>query len=497
MAEKKNDIVKTENALVKDLAEVKWLNNPVIYSQVAGNFTLSQQKIMVGVLMQLQDRINESIEQKRNSGSFGPLFDLANKDEGDTLEMFVDPRSIGVTPDHYGDLEEAINFLGRQTMKYPVFDSKGRVKKYVVASLFSRIEMPPGNIRRTGKVRMVMLKENLNDFFDPTHGYVTHVARITQICTKKRTPRIYIYLSRYRDIGHKAVPYKDLCEFLGLTDEYYAEGKNLRDIDGKKEYYDEKSKKWKPYCNPFDKFSKVKAQVLNPSQKEMDELCEKGEIDFQFEFEPVYEYDRKKGNPSAIIFTINKGPLGKYRDQILKRSGNERKVIGYLLKHCPDLKSTDIVPIVKCVEPEKWEAFSNFVYKEIFAKVEKTQPDDVAAYILIMMRGWATEVEKKDVQTNATEPQKSKYVIETQEEKNERIWKSFLLHYKGKGRDVLARMRYVGITPQKQIVLGCTTDDADAFDSIIATMGIEEKRELVKTWSKHTGVRITGMTYNC
>lgn len=463
MAEKKNDIVKTDNALVKELAEVKWLNNPVIYSQVAGNFTLSQQKIMVGVLMQLQDRINESIEQKRNSGSFGPLFDLANKDEGETLEMFVDPRAIGVTPDHYGDLEEAVNFLGRQVMKYPVFDSKGRVKKYVVASLFPIINMPAGNIRRTGKVRIVMLKETLNDFFDPTHGYVTHVARIAQICTKKRTPRIYIYLSRYRDIGHKAVPYSDLCEFLGLTDEYYAEGKTLREVEGKKEYYDEKSKKWKPYCNPFDKFSKVKAQVLNPSQQEMDELCERGEIDFQFEFEPVYEYDRKKGNPSAIIFTINKGPLGKYRDQILKRSGNERKVIGYLLKHCPDLKSTDIVPIIKSVIPEQWEAFSTFIYKEVFARVEKVQPDDVAAYILTMMRNWQPAQPKTPVkeQIVLTIP---KQTAEVYEQRYIGEWNEVVAAYDGEGKDALVQGMPLGVNELGMLVVKFPQEVFDRVD---------------------------------
>ena len=485
MVKQNKDIVKNDNALVKDLAEVKWLNNPVIYSQVAGNFTLSQQKIMVGVLMQLQDRINESIERKRNSGSFGPLFDLANKDEGETLEMFIDPRSIGVTPDHYSDLEEAMNFLSRQTIKYPVFDSKGKVKKYVMASLFPRIDMPSGNIRRTGKVRILMLKENLNDFFDPTHGYVTHVARIAQICTKKRTPRIYIYLSRYRDIGHKAVPYKDLCEFLGLTDEYYAEGKMLRELDGKKEYYDVKKKEWKPYCNPFDKFSKVKSQVLLPSQKEMDDLCEKGEIDFQFEFDPVYDFNRKKGNPSAIIFTINKGPLGIFRDQILKRSNNERKVIGYLLKHCGDLKTADIVPIIKGVAPEKWDAFATYIYKEVFAKVEKSQPDDVAAYVVALMKNWVAESAKVEKKAQPTQD-----VWAASDTPGAKEWQTFLATYKGNFTDKLRAMTFLGIEGNL-ICFGCTREARDELEGLFCEENRQEAEYLMTTLARCFGRRVS------
>ena len=61
-----------------------------------------------------------------------------------------------------------------------------------------------------------MLTKNLSDVFDMSKGYVNHIATIAQICSKKRTPRIYIYLQRWKNYGSKTVNFLEFKEYLGL-----------------------------------------------------------------------------------------------------------------------------------------------------------------------------------------------------------------------------------------------------------------------------------------
>lgn len=373
-------LLESTNVIFSDLREAKWLYNPVVYSQISGDFTLLQQRILIGIVEKFQQRIIDSVSEAEKSRPFPDIFDYSELMKRDTLDLTFSAADLGVSPDHYADLETAARTLSKITMKYPVFDSHGRIKKYVFASLFPLIELPKSEseIRRTGHLRVVMLTENIRDIFTMQHGYVTHLSHVARICDKKRTPRLYIYLSRYRDIGHKKVPYSDLVEFLGLTDEYFKQTN-----DGK---------------NPYNSWSNVRIMVLEPVKKEMDKLMERGEIDFSFEFSPVYPQGKSRGKPTDVEFVIKKGKLALLRDANNHRISAERNFIDKYINWCPDLSAYALRTFMSDMDDKQLKAFLYFAYKDMRRIVERKQPDDVAAYVMGVLRKWKRDYVTREAQ---------------------------------------------------------------------------------------------------
>ena len=65
--------------------------------------------------------------------------------------------------------------------------------------------------------------------------------------------------------------------------------------------------------------------VLDPVKKEMDKLMERGEIDFSFEYSPVYPAGKKRGAPDEVEFVIKKGQLALLREANNHRASSEIK----------------------------------------------------------------------------------------------------------------------------------------------------------------------------
>lgn len=257
MAKKNKDdkmqaLIKSDNAIIRELRDQKWIYNPKVFAQVAGDFSLMHQRVLLGVLEKLQDRIAYSAsEHQKNQQLWLPLF---SPDEMNTsVDFEIDPRDIGVTPGHYPELAQALSDLIGLKMGWP--KRKGNKTVYQFVSFFSRLEMPMTESGwRTGKIRVKMDKENVNDFLSMERGYTDHIAKIAQFSKKQRTPRLYIYLSTFKYKKRDEVEYPELCEFLGIDDESYVESHKAENPNVK------------PTDNPFHKFSKVKKLILDPSK---------------------------------------------------------------------------------------------------------------------------------------------------------------------------------------------------------------------------------------
>ena len=275
MAKKNKDdkmqaLIKSDNAIIRELRDQKWIYNPKVFAQVAGDFSLMHQRVLLGVLEKLQDRIAYSAsEHQKNQQLWLPLF---SPDEMNTsVDFEIDPRDIGVTPGHYPELAQALSDLIGLKMGWP--KRKGNKTVYQFVSFFSRLEMPMTESGwRTGKIRVKMDKENVNDFLSMERGYTDHIAKIAQFSKKQRTPRLYIYLSTFKYKKRDEVEYPELCEFLGIDDDSYVESHKAENPNVK------------PTDNPFHKFSKVKKLILDPSKQEMDKFSAEKKIDFTFTY---------------------------------------------------------------------------------------------------------------------------------------------------------------------------------------------------------------------
>lgn len=372
--DKMQQLIKSDNSIIRELRDQKWIYNPKVYAQVAGDFSLMHQRVLMGVLEKLQDRIAYSAsEHQKNQQLWLPLF--APEEMNTSVDFEIEARDLGVTPGHYPELAQALGDLVSMKIGYP--KKKGNKTVYVFASLFSRIEMPTSdNGWRTGKIRVKMDKENVNDFLSMDRGYTDHIARIAQFSKKQRTPRIYIYLSTFKYKGRNEVEYPELCEFLGIDDATYVATHKADKPDVK------------PTDNPFHKFSKVKKLILDPSKAEMDAFSADRKIDFSFTYEPLYKDGRKKGNPTHIEFVIVPGALGIEREQERKRHNQIQALINALTRQWSDLHAYDLLEVAKDVADDWLDDFCNYAYDDVRRQVEKTQPDHVAEYVLTLLQTW-------------------------------------------------------------------------------------------------------------
>lgn len=370
---KEDKLIDSQNGMYSELREVRWIYNPVVYSQLSGDFTLLQQRVLIGIVDKLQQRIIDSVEEQHKSLKFPDIFEESELMNRDTIEVILSASDLDVLPEHYDQLEESVRRLNLMTMKYPLFDGRGRLRKYVVASIFPRIEvsMSESELRRKGTLRVVMLTENIRDVFTMQYGFVRHVSHIAKIAMKKRTPRLYIYLSRFREMGKKKVLFSDLAEFLGLTDEYYKESN-----DG---------------VNPYHTWRDVRRLVLDPVRDEMHSLADRGEIDFFFDYEPVYPEGKSRGIPDEVKFVIRKSAMGCKKSERDRRQNLVRQFTDAYTSWCPDLSVRQLKDMVSGLSEERLKRFVDFALCDVRRIVERKQPDDVASYVSGVLRRWLDE----------------------------------------------------------------------------------------------------------
>ena len=65
--DKRLSLLESSNVIFADLRESKWLYNPLVYSQISGDFTLMQQRILLGIVEKLQQRIIDSVAEKEKN----------------------------------------------------------------------------------------------------------------------------------------------------------------------------------------------------------------------------------------------------------------------------------------------------------------------------------------------------------------------------------------------------------------------------------------------
>lgn len=363
-----------ENELVRELSlNTEFVKNPFIYSQIRGDFSLMQSNVMVSILGQLQGRINDYLEKRKVSGPQGDTYLWKNDELKKGVAEFVVPlRELGVRADTYDQLEEACQKLLTLRMTYMTYDEETHEQKLVFNNIFSRIELPTSSIskdgkkinyekgaRRTGEMKIIMLADNAQRIFDMSNGYVEHMAHIVPLCRKARTPRIYIYLSRWKWVGHKTVEYMELKEYLGLVT-YNVTRSEIK-------------------TNLYPEYNKFRDCVLNPMKKELDALAADNLVDFTFDYEPVYPVGRRTGVPKSIKFTINLSDMGRMR---LDKNQQHRQKTDYeeVLKEKFGLTASDLSKIAKNLDTSMIPSLMQKI-QELEEKFEKYHPLSINAYV--------------------------------------------------------------------------------------------------------------------
>ena len=459
-----------ENSIIQDFRRSDWLYNPVVYTQISGDFTLMQQRVFIGVVEKLQDRILDSINEQKRTKQWPTLF--SKEEMGENIDLRIDARSLGVPPERYPELKQALEQL--MGMKFGYVKHRGKTTTYEMGVLFHYISMdvPDELVKRngemvprtrsTGKIRIKMDKDNVNNFLSMAGGYTMHIARIAQICKKKRTPRIYIFLSCYRDSPQgKAFDYKEFCSFLGIDDDSYVANcidrlsKQLKNEEITKAEFAEQRAAIKETDNPFHKYNKVRSLVLEPSKKELDELCQTGQVDFTFTYEPVYENNRKKGNPDKILFHIEKGRMGLERDMVVKQHNQQQFLMDKLVERYEGLTVFDLMPIVRRVPVQWFDEFRDFALKELPNLFEKAHRDRPADYVQTVLLNWIDTREKEQAKQEEKEREARKQQIQQQAKERWSACREDILKLvtKDESRRIFGSVGFYSFDPEKRLLI--------------------------------------------
>lgn len=348
---RKKSTPESSNSLIKELSSVEFIKQPYLYAMVGADFSLYQRSIMIEIVKSMQDRINEFLKNKRADGQMS----LFPKDLSDDqiVTFRISASSIGVSPRDYVYLDEACKNLMEMNISYYDYDQMGR-KMRTYAHLFSTIKMPVTPVsgskekeKRMNYVEARMDAKILKYLCDLGNGkgYLDHIYRIARICKRKRTPSIYIYLSRWKDFPKKAVEYVELKKFLGVItlEEEKVNGKMVKT---------EKDK--------YPKFSKFCKEVMDPIREDLDRMASENLVDFTFDYEPVYKGATKRGNPDEILFNIKLSELGEE----MSRKRRQQKLpadIWDLLRSEYKLTETDVRMLTDMLPDELMNEFRSEV----------------------------------------------------------------------------------------------------------------------------------------
>lgn len=463
----------------------EWLYNPVVYSQISGDFSLLQQRILAGVLDEMQGKILRSINEKEDGKQFPSLFSDAEM-MGDSTTIEISPKKFGIIPEHYDYLEEALRDLANKRIGFPkAYKDK---MNYVVAPLFARLELPMGNSRRTGKVKVVMLNENICDFLSMDKGYTEYLSRITQISKKVRTPRIYTFLASFKDAGHKKVDYKDFCKFLGIDDETARADRlnkineQLKNKEITQKEANERLEALTKWENPFHKWNKVQSQILEPAKLELDTFSDNDQIDITFEYEPLYEEGKKRGNPSHIQFTIIKKRLALEHDAEKRISRQRHLWVRTMCDWCRDFRAYDLRELVARIQDGELDEFMSYCFHDVRDAVERKQPDNVMAYATTMMENYIRDIERKRGAIRLPEQQSEDLFVRDEPDyipgEASDKWQQLVSDTTGPVRSLLQRARYNGLR-NGQFYVTINKEDARLWSGQTMEPVYEKARQLL------------------
>lgn len=416
---RKKSTTESSNSLIKELSSVEFIKQPYLYAMVGADFSLYQRSIMIEIMKSMQDRFNEFLKNRRADGQMSLFPD--DLDDNQILTFRISASSLGVSPRDYMYLSEACDNLMKMNCSFYRYDEVGRpIRTY--AHLFSTIEMPMIPVsgskekeRRMNYVEARMDAKVLKELCDLGNGkgYLDHIYRIARICKRKRTPSIYIYLSRWKDFPKKSVEYVELKKFLGVITLENVEVNGVVTKTYEKDRY--------------PKFSKFCKEVMDPIREDLDRMASENQVDFTFDYEPVYKGSTKRGNPDEILFKIKLSELGEE----MSRKRRQQKLpadIWDLLRSEYKLTETDVRMLTDMLPDELMNDFR----AEVLAlrdRMNRYKVNNPKSYVVTSLKNFIiqhTPEAKETKEDNRVEEKKKTVKHKTISEEDKSRWMAFM-----------------------------------------------------------------------
>ena len=274
----------------------KIITQPITFTYLNGEMSMTQTRIQTMIMERLQDRIGKALKKKADSGYSGELFtdaDFKPLPGGKTLFLTFEVKysELGVIPANYKDVDEAAKAMQSIIYEKATVDENGQpAKEYTV--VFDKVTIPEkdksgdSTVRRDS-IKLRMLPETARDLFHitPYHRYLKDAIFLF---SSNYAGRIYLLINANKQLGTWIIPYEKLRKILLTT-------------------YDRETKK--VTVDKYRDINDFKKRVLEPARKEILEAADR--IDCTFDYEFQYPPGKKRGTPENIVFHIHLTDLGR------------------------------------------------------------------------------------------------------------------------------------------------------------------------------------------
>lgn len=262
--------------------ELTLIKTPNSYIKLGATRTLLQQDSLLMVSAYLQDYVKTFFELGlHHSGA--PVRPLFTKY---VLEHGIPPFKIyladmGIKAQNYQTVREAIAEMN-VVVEHAELDDQGRKTGGTIFSpVFKQFRVP----EHYGYIE-VEINNNVAQYaFDMAQGYISHPKLIARYATKRSTPPLYFkLLMEHRKVVRLTVP-------------------EVKKAIGMEPFRDERTGEW---VVPYAKFAHFKTKVLDAVQADLEKMTADGHADLTFTYKPIYQGDRRRGDPDCIAFIVNR-----------------------------------------------------------------------------------------------------------------------------------------------------------------------------------------------
>lgn len=278
----------------------KMITQPITFTYLNGEMTMTQTRIQTMIMERLQERIAKALKHRAADGYCGSLFsddDFQPMPGGVTkfLTFEVKYSELGVDHAHYSDVDKAAKAMLSIVYEKEIIDKNGRpAREHSV--VFDKVIIPEDskdadNKTRRDSIKLKMLPEVASDLFHiiPYHQYLKDAIFLF---SGSYTGRIYLLINANKSLGTWTIEYEKLRRIL-LT----SYDRDTRTVT----------------VDKYRDISDFKKRVLESARREIADAADRVDCTFDYEFR--YPAGKKRGTPEAVIFHIHLTDLGRNIDR--------------------------------------------------------------------------------------------------------------------------------------------------------------------------------------
>lgn len=319
------------------LNERTWLLQPVAVTAMRHDYDVTQTKILVNIIQQMQEAIrDEWLNHKKpetqlelfSNQEFAEKFGEGVFDPANEIVLKMAYSECGCDKRRYNELVTALEQLATTAVHIPIKDKDG--KQYTQIDNLCSVIFPNnarGKYERHFYVKMKnAVAVRMLDIEMGVHKYLKDVIFDTK---NRYVQRLYMYISSWRDKEYCTISVEQLRKMLRLEKEY---------------------ERWNMFY----------AKVIVKAQKELKEKADAGQVDLYFVPEKIYKNGKKCGEPQEIRFYLFKSEAGELYDEIAGFKSRKVKA-GDFIKEKWHIVGTDLKTILSRITPENIDRLATYL----------------------------------------------------------------------------------------------------------------------------------------